>query len=122
MLHPTNRLTLLAVLLSSLATRNLHAKPSATQDQAHPGARVLMDAHNCYPYFEWWGDRINRALATGTPLAIEQDLLWYRAPAPARPTPSSPTASQPPARSRPSRPTSRPGSPRNRDRPPVPGP
>jgi hypothetical protein len=36
-----------------------------------------MDAHNCYPYFEWWSDRIDRALSAGTPLAIEQDLGWY---------------------------------------------
>jgi hypothetical protein len=36
-----------------------------------------MDAHNCYPYFEWWHDRIDRALSAGTPLAIEQDLGWY---------------------------------------------
>jgi hypothetical protein len=25
--------------------------------QSHPGSRTVMDAHNCYPYFEWWGDR-----------------------------------------------------------------
>lgn len=42
-----------------------------------PGSRTLMDAHNCYPYFEWWSDRIDRALSAGTPLAIEQDLAWY---------------------------------------------
>lgn len=36
-----------------------------------------MDAHNCYPYFGWWNDRIDRALSAGTPLAIEQDLLWF---------------------------------------------
>ena len=42
-----------------------------------PGSRTLMDAHNCYPYFEWWYDRIDRALSAGTPLAIEQDLAWY---------------------------------------------
>ena len=42
-----------------------------------PGTRVLMDAHNCYPYDGRWTDRIGRALNTGTPLAIEQDLLWY---------------------------------------------
>jgi hypothetical protein len=53
--------------------------PSAAraQDAAHPGARTVMDAHNCYPYFEWWSDRIDRALSAGTPLAIEQDLGWY---------------------------------------------
>jgi hypothetical protein len=49
-----------------------------------PGRRVLMDAHNCYPYFEWWADRIDRALNTGTPLAIEQDLYWYKDPASGR--------------------------------------
>ena len=42
-----------------------------------PGTRVLMDAHNCYPYEGRWTDRIDRALKNGTPLAIEQDLLWY---------------------------------------------
>jgi len=42
-----------------------------------PGSRTIMDAHNCYPYFEWWYDRIDRALSAGTPLAIEQDLGWY---------------------------------------------
>lgn len=43
---------------------------------AHPGARVLMDAHNCYPYEGRWGDRIDRALSGGVPVAIEQDLYW----------------------------------------------
>ena len=42
--------------------------------------RVLLDAHNCYPYYEWWFDRIDRALSAGTPLAIEQDLLWAKNP------------------------------------------
>jgi hypothetical protein len=40
-----------------------------------------MDAHNCYPYEGQWADRITRALATGTPLAIEQDLFWFKDPA-----------------------------------------
>src|SRR5215469_7984296 len=42
-----------------------------------PGSRVLLDAHNCYPYDGKWADRIDRALSTGTPLAIEQDLVWF---------------------------------------------
>lgn len=45
--------------------------------QSLPGSRTVMDAHNCYPYFEWWSDRIDRALSAGTPLAIEQDLAWH---------------------------------------------
>lgn len=42
-----------------------------------PGSRTITDAHNCYPYGEWWYDRIDRALSTGTPVGIEQDLAWY---------------------------------------------
>ncbi len=45
-----------------------------------PGTRTILDAHNCYPYFEWWSDRIDRALSAGTPLAVEQDLAWYTDP------------------------------------------
>jgi hypothetical protein len=45
-----------------------------------PGRRVLLDAHNCYPYNGRWADRIDRALSAGTPLAIEQDLVWFRDP------------------------------------------
>lgn len=41
-----------------------------------PGQRVLLDAHNAYPESGLWSDRIERAISTGTPLAIEQDLYW----------------------------------------------
>jgi hypothetical protein len=41
-----------------------------------PGTRVLLDAHNAYPYNGKFTDRIDRALSTGVPLAIEQDLVW----------------------------------------------
>jgi hypothetical protein len=53
---------------------------SLNAQQLHPGTRTVMDAHNCYPYFEWWGDRIDRALSAGTPVAIEQDLAWHTDP------------------------------------------
>jgi hypothetical protein len=42
-----------------------------------PGHRVLLDAHNCYPYDGKWADRIERALQTGSPLAMEPDLAWH---------------------------------------------
>ena len=45
-----------------------------------PGRRVLLDAHNAYPYHGQWRDRVDRALATGVPVAIEQDLTWACAP------------------------------------------
>ena len=32
-----------------------------------PGARVLLDAHNAYPYEGKFADRVERALATGLP-------------------------------------------------------
>ena len=39
-------------------------------------ARSILDAHNCYPYEGQYADRIERALALGYPVAIEQDLAW----------------------------------------------
>ncbi|HVS13593.1 MAG TPA: hypothetical protein VMV46_06705 [Thermoanaerobaculia bacterium] len=50
-----------------------------------PGARSLLDAHNAYPYDERWSDRLQRALATGLPLAIEQDLVYGTDPATGEP-------------------------------------
>lgn len=51
--------------------------PSLAAQQITPGSRTVMDAHNCYPYYEWWSDRIDRALSAGTPLAIEQDIAGH---------------------------------------------
>lgn len=63
--------------------------------------RPLVDAHNCYPYDGLWNDRVHRALDSGFPVAIEQDLAWYVDPATgkgrvvvshtAKPTGSEPT-------------------------------
>jgi hypothetical protein len=36
----------------------------------------LLDAHNCYPYEGRYADRVDRALSTGFPIAIEQDIAW----------------------------------------------
>jgi hypothetical protein len=69
----------LSLLLLCCAPLNLFSQP-ASKNEAQPGSRSVMDAHNCYPYYEWWNDRIDRALSAGTPLAIEQDLYWYTDP------------------------------------------
>ena len=45
-----------------------------------PGQRVLLDAHNCYPYNGLWADRVDRALAVGPPVGIENDLAWFTDP------------------------------------------
>jgi hypothetical protein len=67
---------LVAVLLAPASIR-----PQAQPVWAGgPGQRVLLDAHNCYPDGDRWRDRLDRALATGLPLAIEQDLVWFRDP------------------------------------------
>lgn len=41
----------------------------------------VLDAHNCYPYEGHWNDRVYRALSSGFPVSIEQDLAWYVDPA-----------------------------------------
>jgi hypothetical protein len=38
--------------------------------------RPMVDAHNCYPYEGQWPDRLDRGLAAGMPVGIEQDLAW----------------------------------------------
>jgi len=43
--------------------------------------KPMLDAHNCYPYEGKWQDRVNRALNSGYPVSIEQDLAWYSDPA-----------------------------------------
>jgi hypothetical protein len=43
--------------------------------------RPVLDAHNCYPYKGDFKDRIDRALRTGFPVGIEQDLGWAIDPA-----------------------------------------
>lgn len=49
---------------------------SSSRDGFAPGSRVLLDAHNAYPERGQWSTRIDEALATGLPIAIEQDLHW----------------------------------------------
>jgi hypothetical protein len=60
------------------------AQSPSSPSPVAPGARVLLDAHNCYPDADRWADRLERALATGVPIAIEQDLVWYKAPSTGR--------------------------------------
>lgn len=67
-----------ALVLATIAVLSVYSQQ--VSGAAHPGARSVMDAHNCYPYSEWWHDRIDRALAAGAPVAIEQDLAWYTDP------------------------------------------
>jgi hypothetical protein len=78
MLRPLRPTAAIACLLVALmpAGPDMASATSAVV----PGARVLLDAHNCYPDGGQWADRIERALAGGLPVAIEQDLVWFRDP------------------------------------------
>ncbi len=71
------RAAILALLCLAASGQGL----AGVADGLTPGTRVLLDAHNCYPYEGKYSDRLDRALATGLPIAIEQDLYWYRDPA-----------------------------------------
>jgi hypothetical protein len=77
-LESTARRIFSIILLLSIPVVSMQGQTG--HSSAHPGARSVMDAHNCYPYWEWWHDRIDRALSKGTPVAIEQDLGWYTDP------------------------------------------
>jgi hypothetical protein len=86
----TARPFLLFLLLVPIA---LLQAQSTGQPGFAPGIRVTPDAHNCYPYDGRWSNRIDRALAGGFPVAIEQDLQWYT---PKSGQPRSVVAHQPP--------------------------
>jgi hypothetical protein len=66
----------MAMLVSSLAAR----AQGADLDFLNHNQPIL-DAHNCYSYEGRWSDRIQRALDSGYPVSIEQDLAWYVDPA-----------------------------------------
>jgi hypothetical protein len=61
------------ILALSLCVAPACAQPGALDFLNHN--RPVLDAHNCYPYEGRWADRIERALKTGFPVGIEQDLI-----------------------------------------------
>jgi hypothetical protein len=62
------------ILAAWLVSTALYAQPSLDFLNHN---RPVVDAHNCYPYQGRWADRIERALKTGFPIAIEQDITLY---------------------------------------------
>ena len=76
--YPRFRLSVLRSL-ALLVCAGVALAPLVAQSPASgygPGRRTLLDAHNAYPYEGRFADRIDRGLATGLPVAIEQDLIW----------------------------------------------
>lgn len=73
------RLSVLAGTVAVLSSSAIGTE-SSTSRGFQPGGRVLLDAHNAYPDRGRFSDRIDQALATGVPVAIEQDLAWCPGP------------------------------------------
>ena len=69
------RILALAILALAIPALPAYAQPSPLDFLNRN--RPVLDAHNCYPYKGQWSDRIERALGTGFPVAIEQDMAWY---------------------------------------------
>jgi hypothetical protein len=68
----------LRILRASAVALCIFSNAGLAQPGFGPGQRVLLDAHNAYPQNDRWSDRIDRALSTGLPVAIEQDLYWAK--------------------------------------------
>jgi hypothetical protein len=66
-------------LLASFPVAHVSAQETSLDFLNHN--RPILDAHNCYPYAGKWNDRVQRALNSGFPVSIEQDLAWYVDPA-----------------------------------------
>ena len=71
---------LLLALPLCVQTNPLGAQTNGSLDFLNHN-RPVLDAHNCYPYEGKWADRVDRALKTGFPVGIEQDMAWYVDPA-----------------------------------------
>jgi hypothetical protein len=69
----------LATLLLSIVAGNAHAQKADLKFLNNN--QPILDAHNCYPYQGHWNNRVYRALSSGFPVSIEQDLAWYVDPA-----------------------------------------
>ncbi len=65
------RATLLA--LASVAVFTVGA---AVRGSFAPGSRIEALSHNAYPDHGKYADRLDRAIAAGLPIAVEEDLAW----------------------------------------------
>jgi hypothetical protein len=49
---------------------------AAPKSNVSPSARTIILAHNAYPDHGTYNDRLEHAIAAGTPIMIEEDLAW----------------------------------------------
>ncbi len=70
-------LILISLVATALMAQTDHSKHSASDStQFAPGSRIEILAHNAYPDHGKYEDRLDRAIASGTPFVIEEDLAW----------------------------------------------
>jgi hypothetical protein len=69
---------MLAKLIITALSASVFASSLSAQFNDIHANKPILDAHNCYPYEKQWSDRIDRALGTGSPVSIEQDIAWYQ--------------------------------------------
>jgi hypothetical protein len=62
-----------ATALLGFTSATLSATPKPT---VAPGARTVLLAHNAYPDHGKYEDRLDRAIASGVPFVVEEDLAW----------------------------------------------
>jgi hypothetical protein len=74
-MHSKKYITVLAWMLASVTASIAVAQEPDLDFLNHN--QPILDAHNCYPYEGHWNDRVQRALRSGFPVSIEQDLAWY---------------------------------------------
>jgi hypothetical protein len=64
------------IALGASAALLIAAAVGASLRAYAPGSRTTILSHNAYPDHGKFADRLDRALAAGVPVAIEQDLAW----------------------------------------------
>lgn len=65
-----------AKVMALVASLGLATVAFAQSGPAAPQSRTLMWAHNAYPDHGKYADRLDRALASGHPFVVEEDLAW----------------------------------------------
>jgi hypothetical protein len=63
-------------LIGFCAGATLVALAAGPTNTYMPGSRMQVLAHNAYPDHGKYADRLDRALAAGLPMAVEEDLAW----------------------------------------------
>ena len=67
---------LIVAFCTAAAAISLAIAAGSTSSPFTPGARTIVLAHNAYPEDGKYGDRLDRAISTGGPFVVEEDLVW----------------------------------------------